>query len=128
MKLFTGLNIQFPISRLILGGGKTVETRTYPIPAKYLGQELLIIETPGKEGNFKSRLVGSVIFNHCFKYLSESKFYADSKRHFVTPDSQWKWTDQKPKWGWEILKINRFEQPIPAPQRRGIIYTTNISI
>ena len=41
--VLNGINIQFPISQLILSGDKTVETRTYPIPERYLGVDLALI-------------------------------------------------------------------------------------
>jgi len=73
MKKLTGINIQFPISRLILSGEKTVETRTYPIPEHYINQELAIIETPGRDGDFKARIVGTIIFSGCFRRQSTLK-------------------------------------------------------
>lgn len=47
-----GINIQFPISQLIVDGSKTIETRTYPIPDHYIGKEMILIETPGKIKSF----------------------------------------------------------------------------
>ena len=38
-KRYTALNVQYPISQDILSGEKTIETRTYVIPEKYLGKE-----------------------------------------------------------------------------------------
>lgn len=124
----TGINIQFPISQLIVEGEKTIETRTYPIPEHYLGKELAIVETPGKSGHFKARVIGSVVFGQCFQYRSERDFYADEKRHRVSPDSPWKWAEDKPKWGWEIHKVTKLKKPVPAPKRRGIVYTKDIEI
>lgn len=126
MKKLTGINIQFPISRLILSGEKTVETRTYPIPEHYIGRELAIIETPGRDGDFEARIVGTVVFSCCFSYENKTKFYADKKRHHVSADSPWRWDSAKPKWGWEISKITKMNKPIPAPKRRGIVYTKDI--
>ena len=45
-----GINIQYPFSRLILFGVKTVEVRTYPLGDRNLGgdnEDLFLIETPG---------------------------------------------------------------------------------
>ena len=128
MKKLTGINIQFPISRLILSGEKTVETRTYPIPEHYIGRELAIIETPGRDGDFEARIVGTVIFSGCFAYQSKAKFYADAQRHHVSADSPWCWNDEKPKWGWEISKMTKLKKSVPAPKRRGIVYTKNVEI
>lgn len=126
-KTYTGLNIQYPISQLILSGEKTIETRTYPIPAKYLGQEMLMIETPGKTGKFKSRIVAIIRFDECFQYKNSKEFYKDVKRHCVTPDSTWAWSDEKPKWGWIINRIQVIQQKeIERPI--GIKYTCDLTV
>jgi len=122
-----GVNIQYPISQLILCGKKTVETRTYPLPAKYLNQEMWIIETPGKSGNFKSRIVGRVIFKRSHQYRDKLDFYKDKKRHCVTPDSPWAWTDL-PKWGWELELVHVLKIPVPLNQRIGIKFTKFVDI
>lgn len=90
-KTYTGINIQWPISELILSGQKTIETRTYPIPKKYLNQEMLMIETPGKNGKFKARIVAIIKFTDCFRYKNKKDFYKDSHKHFVTSSSEWAW-------------------------------------
>ena len=54
-----GINIQYPFSRLILFGVKTVEVRTYPLGDRNLGgdyEDLFLIETPGSR-NLKGALV-----------------------------------------------------------------------
>lgn len=124
----TGINIQYPISQLILEGKKTIETRTYPIPNKYKGVEMAIIETPGKVGTFNSRIVGTIVFDNCFKYSNKKVFDQDKDKHFVSEDSDWRWNDEKPKWGWEISKVTVFEKPIIAPANKGIKYTLNIQL
>lgn len=127
MKTYSGVNIQFPISRLILEKKKVIETRTYKLPEKYIGTELLIIETPGKEGKFKSRIVGKIVFSGSFKYESKKAFYEDQNRHFVDKDSPWAWTE-KPKWGWEIQSVEIFKNTKPLNKRPGIAFTTNIKL
>ena len=127
MKAYTGINIQFPMSRLIIDGVKTIETRTYPIPPKYLNKELLIIETPGKMGAFKARVIGKILFSSCFKYRSANQFYADFYRHKVGRSSPFAWKD-KPKWGWVVASCEPFERAIPAPKRKGIRFTTGIFV
>jgi hypothetical protein len=127
MKTYSAINIQFPISRLILEGKKTIETRTYKIPEKYIGQELLIIETPGKAGDFKSRIVGKITFSSSFKYESKKAFYLDQDRHFVDEYSPWAWRE-KSKWGWEIESVEVFKNPKSLNKRPGIAFTTNITI
>ncbi len=128
MKTCTAINIQYPISQLILSGEKVIETRTYPIPKQYVGKELAIVETPGPDGKFKARIVGTIVFSGCFLYSDKNTFYKDIKKHCVSEDSPWRWDDEKPKWGWKIKALMRLERPVPAPKRRGIVYTKDIKI
>ncbi len=128
MKTYTGINIQYPISQLILNGQKTIETRTYPIPEKYLGQDMLMIETPGKTGKFKSRIVAIIRFDFCSQYKNSNAFYKDIKLHHVTPDSNWAWIEGKPKWGWKITKLVTIKSPIKITKKIGIKFTNEISL
>ena len=125
-KTYTGINIQYPISQLIIEGKKTIETRTYPIPSKYVNEKLIIIETPGKNGKFKSRMIGFIIFGESFQYKDKNDFYTDSRNHCVTPDSDWKWVDGKSKFGWPIREIVKFTKPLPLKKRSGIKFSTGI--
>lgn len=128
IRKFNAINIQFPISKLILEGSKIVETRTYPLPSKYMGVPLLFIETPGKKGLFKSRIVGLIVFRRCFQYRDETSFYSDFNRHRVEQTSQWAWSPNKPKWGWEIEEVRTFINPLPPSKRLGIKFTRNIRV
>lgn len=128
-KAYTGINIQWPISDLILKGKKTIETRTYPIPPKFVGQELVLIETPGKKGGFDARMVAIIVFGESFKYPSEKAFYKDTKKHGVTPDSEWAWKKDIGKWGWPIKSIKVFKKPTPVPKdKRGIRYRSELKV
>ena len=126
MKKFDGINIQYPISKLIVEGTKTIETRTYQIPKKYLNKEILLIETPGPEGKFKSRAVAIIKFTNCFKYKNKKHFYQESHLHCVTPDSSWAWKE-KDKWGWEVEIVKVLSQPVEI-KKHGIVYRTEIPI
>ena len=122
---YPGINIQWPISELILSGEKTIETRTYPIPKKYLNQEMVFIETPGPKGKFKARVRAIIKFTNCFQYKSKKEFYADFKRHRVSKDSSWAWKE-KSKWGWEILVVKFVDGTFQNP--KGIIFTKEIRL
>ena len=124
-KTYTGINIQWPISELILSGKKTIETRTYPIPEKYINQEMLMIETPGKEGKFKARIVAIIKFTECIEYKDKKEFYLDSGKHFVTPESEWSWQSKK-KVGWKLKLIKIFKVPKKGPLKKGIVFTKNL--
>jgi hypothetical protein len=127
MNEFSGINIQWPISREILNGNKPIETRTYPIPQKYLNKEILLVETPGKTGKFKSRAIGIIVFTSCFQYKNKTAFYNDYNNHLVDKNSDYAWGD-KPKWGWVVEVVEVFKEPIEIPKRVGIKYTTGIQI
>jgi len=126
-KTYTGINIQWPISQLILSGKKIIETRTYPIPEKYLNQEMLLIETPGKKRKFKSRITAIIKFTNCFKYKNKKEFYSDIKKHLVSRESEWAWRD-KEKWGWEVEVIKLTSPSIEVTKKKGIVFTKNLKI
>lgn len=127
-KKLPGINIQYPISRMIIEGTKKIETRTYPIPNHYIGKEMVLVETPGKEGKFKSRAIGVIKFRPSFKYDSKSQFYSDVKLHCVTSDSPWAWDSKKGKWGWPVEICKVLKNPIEIKKRLGIKFTKDISI
>lgn len=125
---YIGINVQYPISELILRGVKTIETRTYPIPKDFIGKEMVLIETPGKRGKFKARIRAIVVFSKCFQYESAKSFYRDGDRHHVTPTSEWAWKPGKPKWGWEVKIKKILKEPIPTSKKKGIVYTHGIQL
>ncbi|HXH32217.1 MAG TPA: hypothetical protein VNJ01_15550 [Bacteriovoracaceae bacterium] len=127
-KSYTAINVQYPISELILKGEKVVETRTYPIPPSYLGNDLLMIETPGPKGSFQARIVAIIRFDKCAQYSSLSAFRKDFKRHRVANGSKWDWTKHKPKWGWEIVFLKKLTSPITFEGKKGIVYTKNVRL
>lgn len=125
----TGINIQAPWAELLVDGYKSVETRSYHIPQKYIGEELAIIETPGKKGKFKSRIIGTITFSHSFKYPDKQAWVDDYNRHKVTEtDTLYGWHEDKPKYGWVVSRIKKYDNPIEAPRKKGIIFTTNCTV
>lgn len=126
-KKYTGINIQYPISQDILSGRKVIETRTYPIPKNYINEELLLVETPGKDGGFKARAVAIIVFSGCKKYSTKTEFYSDFEMHLVDKSSKWSWSN-KPKWGWLIGMVEILEKPVEIKKKKGIIYTKDIVI
>ena len=118
---------QYPMahSELILNGEKTIETRTYPIPSKYLNQEMVLIETPGPKGKFKARTRAIIKFTDCFQYKTKKEFYADFNSHRVSKNSPWTWAD-KPKWGWRLQVIR--QEGVREVQNKGIIFTSSVPI
>jgi hypothetical protein len=127
-KKYPGVNIQWPITMDILSGKKTIETRTYPLPKKYLGKPIAIIETPGKHGEFKARVVALVIFDKNIAYNGSKEFYRDSDKHLVTRESIWAWQKGKKKWGWRVKEIRILRNPINAPSPRGIVFARGCEV
>jgi len=124
MDQMTGINIQIPWSRLLINGDKSVETRSYPLPKKYEGVELALIETPGKYGRFKAHIIGTITFSHCFRYTDKTLWIDDYNRHKVEEfDEFYSWNENKEKWGWVVSQIHKFDQLLPAPKKKGIIFT-----
>lgn len=122
MKL-PGLNVQAPWARLLLDGSKTIETRTYPLPKKYVGQELWLIETPGRLGKFKARVIGVITFSTSKRYKSEAEFNDEIDLHLVRPsDPDYSWQNDVPKYGW-IVESVRDVRTFEAPTPRGIVYS-----
>jgi len=125
----TGINIQFPWSQLLIDGEKCVETRSYPLPEKYEGEELALIETPGKSGDFKARIIGTITFSHSFKYPDKNAWMDDYARHLVDKDNEnFGWKEDKDKYGWVVSDVNKFEELQQAPDNKGIIFTHNCNI
>ena len=120
-----GLNIQYPWSRYILDGDKTVETRHYPLPEKHMGKELALIETPGKEGKkagIETRIIGIIIVEKCIHYETKEAWIKDKKRHLVEDgDELYGYSKNKEKWGW-VVKVVRAVEPQMPPKVRGIKY------
>jgi hypothetical protein len=127
-KSVPAINIQWPISTLILSGQKSIETRTYPLPEKYVGQELALIETPGKDGKFKARITALIRFGKPFQYRSEKDFYRDYNKHRVDKESKWRWKSESPKWGWPVEVIEIVDPPMALSCRTGIVFTKKVSI
>ena len=125
----TGINIQTPWSFLLINGDKTVETRSYHLPKKYEGVELALIETPGKYGRFKSRIIGTITFSHSFQYPDKQAWIDDYNRHKV-PDTNnnFGWKEDKEKWGWVVSDIIKFDEPQIAPENKGIIFTLDCQV
>ena len=131
-KKIPGVNIQWPWSKYIVDGKKTVETRTYPMPTKYEGVELAIIETPGphgrKKGLKKARIIGTVVFSESFQY-DKVKWKNDIKKHLVDiNDPQFSWDEKKEKWGWKVKKVRKFKVSKPAPAKKGIVFASACDI
>lgn len=120
-----GINIQAPWSQLLINSEKCVETRSYALPDKYVGEELALIETPGKKGKFKARIIGTITFSHSFQYDNMQEWISDYNRHKVPEDSEFGWKEDKDKYGWVVAEVVKFDTYYEAPKHKGIIFTNN---
>jgi hypothetical protein len=129
-----GINIQWPWSELLLSGQKSIETRTYPIPKKFIGVELAVIETPGPQGRRKAgiekaRIIGTITFDSYIKYETKMDWAKDAKRHCVKVDDPlYAWHSDRPKFGWVVKDFRKFDKPCPSPKTRGIIFARGCKI
>jgi hypothetical protein len=110
-----------------LSGEKVIETRGYPIPKKFLGIWMAIVETgrPGEIGSRPGRaqVVGLIIFKSCYKYKNRQHWESEQSLHRVSGnDPDYAFDDQKDKWAWEIEMVRPLPKPQSAPLKRGIRY------
>lgn len=125
------LNVQAPWAELLISGRKTVETRNYRMPLKYIGVPILVFQTPGRQKNVSRGAVGLIWFLESFCYSSFEAFDEDYNRHLVakdSPDFAWDTSSQKMKWGWPVKKAIRLEEPFLCAEPRGIVFTRRVAI
>ena len=123
-----GLNIQCPWAYNLIVGNKCVETRTYALPEKYEGEEFALIETPGKSGRFKARIIGTITFSHSFRYNDENEWREDHNRHLVQEDDPIYGWNNKDKYGWVVSNVFKLQEHQPAPKNKGIVFTLNCNV
>ncbi len=115
-------------------GEKTVETRSYDFPKKYLNVEMALIETPGPKGRRegrikKARIIGVICFSGSFRYKSYKAWKADRKRHLVSNcDPQFAYSAVREKWGWVVKYCKTFKKSLPPPKKRGIVFANSCQI
>ncbi len=127
IKEFPGINVQTPWARLLLSGEKVIETRTYSIPEKYINRWMWLIETPGRSGDFKARVIGMIKFSSSKKYENELEWKKDRDWHLVEQtDPLFRWDDSKQKYGWIVSEVKKC-RPFLAPNPRGIVYARPFS-
>ena len=136
-----GINIQYPFSRLILFGVKTVEVRTYPLGDRNLGgdyEDLFLIETPGSR-NLKGALVdrrypigpppsvaqviGIVRFSSSEQYANMpfSKYQCHMpswnkhrSKHRIEEGGHYDWNRKDARYAWYVDNVQPLSKPVPA--------------
>ena len=139
-----GINIQYPFSRLILFGVKTVEVRTYPLGDRNLGgdyEDLFLIETPGSR-NLKGALVdrrypigpppsvaqviGIVRFSSSEQYAnmptSKYQWHMPSwnkhrSKHRIEEGGHYDWNRKDARYAWYVDNVQPFSEPVPAGEK-----------
>lgn len=117
-----------------MSGEKTIETRRYNLPSKYLGKPLAIIETPGpngkKLGNVqKASIIGVMTISSTYEYKTEAHWKREYKLHKVPiNDPQYKFEVGIARWAWTVTDLIILSEPCPAPLKRGIIFAKECSV
>lgn len=123
-----GINIQWPWSRLLLDGKKTIETRAYPLPVRLRGKWIAIIETPGPNGKKmaaidRAEVIGLIKFSGSKLYSSAVVWRSDFDRHLVNEDDPlYAFDSARPKYGWIVEDVLTVARQSP-PKSRGIVYS-----
>ncbi|CAE7576933.1 unnamed protein product [Symbiodinium natans] len=126
-----GINIQYPWSRLIIAGVKTIEVRKYPLgkyPCFTAGQDVFLIETPGQRSTDgadcaidvgpppeHSRVIGLLRFNGCFQFADLEEFEVFRAQTRIRQGGKYAWSNlgDGPIFGWGVGSARELE-PIPA--------------
>jgi hypothetical protein len=122
-----GLNIQEPWCGLILKGKKCIETRGYDCPSQYLGRIVGAVATQ-RSADPKSALTGLIRIKATKQYLSENDFVKDVKKHLVDKDSQYWFSQESEKWGWEVEVIAVLSEPLEIKNKRGIVWSRGLLV
>ena len=118
------LEMQAPWARRLLDGDKTVETRSYPLPAELVGRSIELMESkPGQDGVSSLgdtvealcpglSVVGRVTFSSSEAYSSRDAWAADEPRHLVSPTSEgYGWKGPKSVFAWVVSEVTAYPKP-----------------
>lgn len=118
------LEMQAPWARRLLDGDKTVETRSYPLPAGLVGRSIEVMESkPGEDGVSslgdtvealcsELSVVGRVTFSSSEAYSSRDAWAADESRHLVSPTSEgYGWKGPESVFAWAVGEVTAYPKP-----------------
>jgi len=84
-----------------------------------------VIETPGKEGKFETRVVGVIRFLYSERYCSLADWHHDVDKHLCREGTEYEWDGVSKIYGWKIIKAVRIKEPFLATGiKRGIVYSS----
>ena len=126
-----GLNIQYPFSRLLMLGAKTVEARSYRLGHRNIvnaGEDMFLIETPGPkhvrgavvndlavgEPPIHAQVVGTIAFSSSKPYIKLSEWTNDRHRHCIKEAGKHDWNGVGLRYGWRVEKVQSFAKPVAA--------------
>ena len=125
-------DVRYPWTEQLMSGKKTIETREYPLPSRYLHQTLALYETHVEEvKEVKEKedqeedhqkddcCVGLIQFCSCKEYTSKEQWSQDSDKHGVPSDAtseEFGWVDGIKKYGWEVSFVEKTKKK-NLPQR-----------
>lgn len=123
-----GLELQAPFAKAVVNGQKSIETRSYNLPASLIGVRIFIIESPaGSAGvsvmgdtiDFEkddAKLIGWCIITSVKKYTARQDFEDDEHLHLVTRDSGYGWKTGKTKfvYGWNVGNFHNFRKEMDS--------------
>ena len=136
-----GINIQYPFSRLILLGVKSIEARTFPLGHRNIAtadEELFLIETPGAKNAHgavvddipigpppqRAQVIGTVSFSASQAYASESAWKRDRPKHCIREGGRYDWGGTGEMHAWYVDKVQRFSEPVAAGTKSQTGYGT----
>ena len=119
------LEMQSPWSKRLLNGEKTVETRSYALPAGLLGRPIEVMESqPGRDGVSALgdtveaffpglSVLGRVVFKSSEAYTSQEAWARDEPRHLVPPSSvAYGWRPPpRSVYGWTVGEVTTYPKP-----------------
>lgn len=118
------LEMQAPWARRLVDGDKTVETRSYPLPAGLVGRSIEVMESkPGEDGVSclgdtvealcaGLSVVGRVTFCSSDAYSNRDAWAADESRHLVSPTSEgYGWKGPKSVFAWTVGEVTAYSKP-----------------
>lgn len=128
------LEMQAPWARRLLDGKKTVETRSYPLPAGLVGRQIELFESqPGKDGVSSVGdlvetcaagllAVGRVVFRATEAYETRESWAGDAGRHLVDPsvDGAYGWKGPGSVHGWVVGEVQEHATPRPVTRMRRV--------
>ena len=138
-----GLELKEPWASMVLDGSKTIETRTYDLPAELIDRPLVLLATPEHSGSAghsgladvvtdrgAATILGLVTFGGVVEWESREAWSRDREKHGVPDDDDgpyvWREDDAaKPGTsslrGWTVSEVIPLPTPVQSPPMRRVL-------